>query len=138
MKSAELTLYLWELEISAAEERSLKKDVPKSEEEFEKLVRSSPNSSYVWINYMAFMLDVADVGKARSIAERKFYALASSKVLQSVNFLPSVIASGDALYAMKSSLKDPQNVLQSWDNTLVNLCTLFHVTCDSNNLVIRL
>ncbi|KAF3338980.1 protein RRP5 [Carex littledalei] len=58
-----------ELEISAAEERSLKKDVPKSEEEFEKLVRSSPNSSYVWINYMAFMLDVADVGKARSIAE---------------------------------------------------------------------
>ncbi|KAF3336432.1 protein RRP5 [Carex littledalei] len=83
-----------ELEISAAEERSLKKDVPKSEEEFEKLVRSSPNSSYVWINYMAFMLDVADVGKARSIAERKFYALASSKVLQSVNFLPLVIASG--------------------------------------------
>ncbi|KAF3340671.1 Somatic embryogenesis receptor kinase 1 [Carex littledalei] len=35
-----------------------------------------------------------------------------------------------------SSLKDLQNVLQSWDNTLVNLCTLFHVTCDSNNLVI--
>ncbi|XP_078180965.1 RIBOSOMAL RNA PROCESSING 5 isoform X4 [Carex rostrata] len=59
-----------ELEISAAEERSLKKDAPKSEEEFEKLVRSSPNSSYVWINYMAFMLDVADVEKARSIAER--------------------------------------------------------------------
>lgn len=59
-----------ELEISAAEERSLKKDVPKSEEEFEKLARSSPNSSYVWINYMAFMLDVADVEKARSIAER--------------------------------------------------------------------
>ncbi|KAF3341557.1 protein RRP5 [Carex littledalei] len=138
MKSAELTLYLWELEISAAEERSLKKDVPKSEEEFEKLVRSSPNSSCVWINYMAFMLDVADVGKARSIAERKFYALASSKVLQSVNFLPSVIASGDALYALKSSLKGPQNVLQSWDNTLVNLCTWFHVTCDNNNLVIRL
>jgi hypothetical protein len=59
-----------ELEISAAEERSLKKDVPKSEEEFEKMVRSSPNSSYVWINYMAFMLDVADIEKARSIAER--------------------------------------------------------------------
>lgn len=59
-----------ELEISAAEERSLKKDVPKSEEEFEKLVRSSPNSSYVWINYMAFMLDVANVEKAHSIAER--------------------------------------------------------------------
>ncbi|KAJ4818016.1 Receptor kinase-like protein [Rhynchospora pubera] len=44
---------------------------------------------------------------------------------------------GDALYALKNSLKDPGNVLQSWDNTLVNPCTWFHVTCDSNNFVIR-
>jgi somatic embryogenesis receptor kinase 1 len=44
---------------------------------------------------------------------------------------------GDALFALRSSLKDPQNVLQSWDNTLVNPCTWFHVTCDSNNFVIR-
>ncbi|KAJ3680353.1 hypothetical protein LUZ60_016631 [Juncus effusus] len=44
---------------------------------------------------------------------------------------------GDALYALKSSLKDPGSVLQSWDNTLVNPCTWFHVTCDSNNFVIR-
>jgi rRNA biogenesis protein RRP5 len=40
------------------------------EEDFEKLIRSSPNSSYVWIKTMAFMLDVADVEKARSIVER--------------------------------------------------------------------
>ncbi|KAJ1700172.1 hypothetical protein LUZ63_008684 [Rhynchospora breviuscula] len=44
---------------------------------------------------------------------------------------------GDALYALKNSLKDPGNVLQSWDNTLVNPCTWFHVTCDSNNFVTR-
>ncbi|XP_019053357.1 PREDICTED: rRNA biogenesis protein RRP5 isoform X2 [Nelumbo nucifera] len=59
-----------ELEIRAAEERLLEKDIPRTSDEFEKLVRSSPNSSFVWIKYMAFALSVSDVEKARSIAER--------------------------------------------------------------------
>lgn len=59
-----------ETEISALEERALQKDKPQTPDEFEKLVRSSPNSSFVWINYMAFFLDLADVEKARSVAER--------------------------------------------------------------------
>ncbi|CAL5400619.1 unnamed protein product [Camellia sinensis] len=59
-----------EQEIRAAEERLLEKDIPRSVDEFEKLVRVSPNSSFVWIKYMAFMLSLADVEKARLIAER--------------------------------------------------------------------
>lgn len=54
----------------AAEERLLQNNVPTTADEFEKLVRSSPNSSFVWIKYMAFMLSMADVEKARAIAER--------------------------------------------------------------------
>ncbi|KAK7276589.1 hypothetical protein RIF29_17732 [Crotalaria pallida] len=34
----------------------------------------------------------------------------------------------DALYALKQSLSDPQNVLASWDPSLVTPCTWFHVT----------
>ncbi|KAL4311286.1 hypothetical protein GQ457_01G001770 [Hibiscus cannabinus] len=45
---------------------------------------------------------------------------------------------GDALNAWKSQLVDPNNVLQSWDPTLVNPCTWFHVTCNSENSVTRL
>ncbi|CAN1289009.1 Leucine-rich repeat protein 2 [Linum perenne] len=45
---------------------------------------------------------------------------------------------GNALFAMRSRLSDPNNVLQSWDPTLVDPCTWFHVTCDSLNHVIRL
>ncbi|XP_022743667.1 rRNA biogenesis protein RRP5 isoform X2 [Durio zibethinus] len=56
--------------IRAAEERQLEKDVPRTADEFEKIVRSSPNSSFVWIKYMAFMLNSADIEKARAIAER--------------------------------------------------------------------
>lgn len=59
-----------EQEIMAAEERLLEHDMPRTADEFEKLVRSSPNSSFVWIKYMQFMLNLADVEKARSIAER--------------------------------------------------------------------
>ncbi|AES93584.1 putative non-specific serine/threonine protein kinase [Medicago truncatula] len=55
--------------------------------------------------------------------------------------LPSSLSTnseGNALHAFRTRLSDPNNVLQSWDPTLVNSCTWFHVTCDSNNHVIRL
>jgi len=46
-------------------------------------------------------------------------------------------AEGDALYALRRALKDPRGVLQSWDPTLVNPCTWFHVTCNRDNRVTR-
>ncbi|GFS46740.1 somatic embryogenesis receptor-like kinase 2 [Actinidia rufa] len=44
---------------------------------------------------------------------------------------------GDALHSLRANLEDPNNVLQSWDPTLVNPCTWFHVTCNNDNSVIR-
>ncbi|XP_038708695.1 BRASSINOSTEROID INSENSITIVE 1-associated receptor kinase 1-like [Tripterygium wilfordii] len=44
---------------------------------------------------------------------------------------------GDALNALKSNFDDPNNILQSWDPTLVTPCTWFHVTCNSENSVTR-
>lgn len=44
---------------------------------------------------------------------------------------------GDALYTLRRSLSDPGNVLQSWDPTLVNPCTWFHITCNQDNRVTR-
>lgn len=44
---------------------------------------------------------------------------------------------GDALHSLRTNLNDPNNVLQSWDPTLVNPCTWFHVTCNNENSVIR-
>nr|GMD74052.1 leucine-rich repeat protein 1-like [Ipomoea batatas] len=35
-------------------------------------------------------------------------------------------------------LKDPNGALKSWDPTLVNPCTYFHVTCNFDNSVTRL
>ncbi|XP_050363912.1 leucine-rich repeat protein 2-like [Argentina anserina] len=50
----------------------------------------------------------------------------------------STNSEGNALHALRSRLNDATNVLQSWDPTLVNPCTWFHVTCDADNHVIRL
>ncbi|KAL0375974.1 UNVERIFIED_CONTAM: BRASSINOSTEROID INSENSITIVE 1-associated receptor kinase [Sesamum calycinum] len=59
-------------------------------------------------------------------------------ILLSARLSPvSANAEGDALNALKSNLADPNNVLQSWDPTLVNPCTWFHVTCNSDNSVTR-
>ncbi|KAI5002258.1 hypothetical protein ZWY2020_026908 [Hordeum vulgare] len=44
---------------------------------------------------------------------------------------------GDILYSQRQVWKDPNNVLTSWDPTLVNPCTWFHVTCNLDNSVIR-
>ncbi|CAI9771397.1 unnamed protein product [Fraxinus pennsylvanica] len=44
---------------------------------------------------------------------------------------------GDALHTLRVNLEDPNNVLQSWDPSLVNPCTWFHVTCNNDNSVIR-
>ncbi|KAI3805103.1 hypothetical protein L1987_27158 [Smallanthus sonchifolius] len=44
---------------------------------------------------------------------------------------------GDALTALKNQLTDPTSVMQSWDATLPNPCTWFHVTCNSEDSVTR-
>ncbi|MBA0667436.1 hypothetical protein Goklo_000521 [Gossypium klotzschianum] len=46
-------------------------------------------------------------------------------------------AEGDVLNALKTNMADPNNVLQSWDPTLVNPCTWYHVTCNDRNSVTR-
>jgi rRNA biogenesis protein RRP5 len=64
-------VFLREAEIRAAEEKRLRGDqAPETLDDFEALVRASPNSSFVWIKYMAFLIQLADIDKARAIAER--------------------------------------------------------------------
>jgi len=51
--------------------------------------------------------------------------------------LASCNTEGDILFTQRQAWKDPNNVLESWDPTLVNPCTWFHVTCSNDNSVIR-
>ncbi|RCV38305.1 hypothetical protein SETIT_8G131800v2 [Setaria italica] len=44
---------------------------------------------------------------------------------------------GDILYKQRQVWRDANNVLESWDPTLVNPCTWLHITCNNDNSVIR-
>lgn len=43
---------------------------PESNSDFERLLLGSPNSSYLWIQYMSFQLQISEVEKAREVAHR--------------------------------------------------------------------
>ncbi|ORX93442.1 nucleic acid-binding protein [Basidiobolus meristosporus CBS 931.73] len=43
--------------------------------DYERLLLGSPNSSYLWINYMAFQLQLSEIQKAREIGERAIKAI---------------------------------------------------------------
>ncbi|KAL5021960.1 hypothetical protein ScPMuIL_001115 [Solemya velum] len=43
---------------------------PETADDFDRLVLQSPNSSIVWLGYMAFHLETTEIDKARAIAER--------------------------------------------------------------------
>ncbi|TFY72409.1 hypothetical protein EVG20_g579 [Dentipellis fragilis] len=48
----------------------LQTKMPESNADFERLLLGSPNSSYLWIQYMSFQLQLSEVEKAREIAKR--------------------------------------------------------------------
>nr|KAJ3421087.1 rRNA biogenesis protein rrp5 [Polyrhizophydium stewartii] len=50
---------------------------PEVAEDYERLLLGSPNNSYLWIKYMVFHLQMAEVDKGRQVAER---------ALKSINF----------------------------------------------------
>ncbi|GFP82114.1 brassinosteroid insensitive 1-associated receptor kinase 1 [Phtheirospermum japonicum] len=73
------------------------------------------------------------------MAERSLLVFIALTILSLSVVLPKARGNseGDALFALRRSLKDPDNVLQSWDQNLVNPCTWFHITCNGDNRVTR-
>jgi rRNA biogenesis protein RRP5 len=43
---------------------------PQTAADFEALLLSSPNSSFVWIKFVAFLISLGDLDRARQAAER--------------------------------------------------------------------
>lgn len=43
---------------------------PTSTTEYEQLVLSAPNASFVWIKYLAFLISLGELDKARALADR--------------------------------------------------------------------
>ncbi|EGG23485.1 HAT repeat-containing protein [Cavenderia fasciculata] len=72
--------------ISEREETLLDQNsVPESSGDFERVLLGSPNSSYIWIQYMSFYLGMSEIQKARDIGERALKKILSSEVVEQRN-----------------------------------------------------
>lgn len=58
---------------------------PKDIDDFERLLIANQDQSYLWIQYMAFMLDNVDINAARSVAQRAVKSVAISNEQDKLN-----------------------------------------------------
>ncbi|KAG7214067.1 hypothetical protein KM043_001432 [Ampulex compressa] len=59
-----------EREIRQREEYLASNDMPNSIDQFDRLVLASPDSSLIWLQYMAYHLQATEIEKARAVARR--------------------------------------------------------------------
>lgn len=59
--------------------------LPSNSEDYEKLLLGSPNSSFLWINYMALQLQLSEIDKARLIAERALKTISFREEQEKMN-----------------------------------------------------
>ena len=58
---------------------------PQSGADFERLLLGQPNNSVLWLSYMAFQLQLSEVGKAREIAERALKTINMREEIEKLN-----------------------------------------------------
>ncbi|XP_019627856.1 PREDICTED: protein RRP5 homolog [Branchiostoma belcheri] len=58
---------------------------PQSADDFDRLVLSSPDSSILWLRYMAFHLHSTDIDKARTVAERALKTISFREEKEKLN-----------------------------------------------------
>ncbi|XP_040848106.1 protein RRP5 homolog [Ochotona curzoniae] len=85
-KERELEKQKAEKELSRIEEALMDPGrQPESADEFDRLVLSSPNSSILWLQYMAFHLQATEIEKARAVAERALKTISFREEQEKLN-----------------------------------------------------
>ncbi|KAH9642266.1 hypothetical protein HF086_009630, partial [Spodoptera exigua] len=77
-----------EMERKATESESQ----PRSSEQFERALLAHPNSSQLWIAYMAFHLQAADIEKARNVGRRALSTMSFREVLEKFNVYVAMLS----------------------------------------------
>ncbi|KAM6184088.1 protein RRP5 homolog [Erethizon dorsatum] len=85
-KERELETQKAEKELSRIEEALMDpRRQPESADDFDRLVLSSPNSSILWLQYMAFHLQATEIEKARAVAERALKTISFREEQEKLN-----------------------------------------------------
>jgi ribosomal protein S1 len=92
---------------------------PQSVSDFERLLLGEPDSSYLWLQYMAFQLQLGEVAKARNIAERALASIDMTEVAEKLNVWIALLnlentygtdGSLDSTFRRACQYSDPQDV----------------------------
>ncbi|KAG0259771.1 rRNA biogenesis protein rrp5 [Mortierella polycephala] len=65
--------------------KDLESQAPQVSSDYERLLLGSPNSSYLWINYMAFQLQLSEINKAREIGQRALKTISFREEQEKMN-----------------------------------------------------
>ncbi|XP_067565605.1 protein RRP5 homolog isoform X3 [Pseudorca crassidens] len=85
-KERELEKQKAEKELSRIEEALMDpRRQPESADDFDRLVLSSPSSSILWLQYMAFHLQATEIEKARAVAERALKTISFREEQEKLN-----------------------------------------------------
>ncbi|KEF55753.1 uncharacterized protein A1O9_08504 [Exophiala aquamarina CBS 119918] len=97
----------------------LDRDGPQSVDDYERLLLSEPDSSLLWLQYMAFHLDLGDADQARSIGERALKSIGLGQEAEKLNVWIALLnlenaygddESIDAIFKRACEYNDPQEV----------------------------
>ncbi|KAI8821806.1 uncharacterized protein EV422DRAFT_495369 [Fimicolochytrium jonesii] len=78
---------------------------PEVAEDFERLLLGSPNSSFLWIKFMAFQLQMAEVEKARQVAERALKSISFREEQEKMNVWVALMNLENSYGTQESLLK---------------------------------
>ncbi|KYQ92172.1 HAT repeat-containing protein [Tieghemostelium lacteum] len=102
---------------------------PESPQDFERLLLGSPNSSYIWVQYMSFYLGLSEINKAREIGERALKKILPNQMVEQRNVwlslynLENLFGSAETLMTLfKRSIQyqDPKTMYLSMLSILDN------------------
>lgn len=106
-------------EIQVDHTGDLDKDGPQSSDDFELLLLSEPDSSLLWLQYMAFHLKLGDADQARAVGERGLESIGLGRDSEKLNVWIALLNlenaygeddSIDAMFKRACEYNDPQDI----------------------------
>lgn len=106
-------------EIQVDHTGDLDRDGPQSVDDYERLLLSEPDSSLLWLQYMAFHLDLGDADQARSIGERALKSIGLGQEAEKLNVWVALLnlenaygddESIDAIFKRACEYNDAQDI----------------------------
>ncbi|XP_060834850.1 protein RRP5 homolog [Rhopalosiphum padi] len=106
---------------------------PQNADHFDRLVLSNPNSSFIWIKYMACHLQATEVEKARAIAKRALSIIDTREEQEKLNIWTALL-NLENLYGTKESFKKTMDeALRSNDEYQIYI-KILDIFAESNKL----